>query len=69
MGRRFDIKETKRNETYGRVKNHIRTRIRFSLLKSVLISIRGISIIVMNGEPYQNKIEVLLVEEHSDCYS
>ena len=31
-----------RNETYGHVMIYIRTRIRISLLKSVLISIRGI---------------------------
>ena len=32
---------TKRGETYSDVVSHIRTRIRFSLLKSVLIAIRG----------------------------
>ena len=31
----------KRNEEYHHVINHIRTRIRFSLLRSVLIAIRG----------------------------
>ena len=32
----------KRNETYSSVVNYIRTRLRFSLLKSVLTSIRGV---------------------------
>lgn len=32
----------KRGEQYSDVVNHIRTRIRFSLLKSVLIAIRGV---------------------------
>jgi len=32
---------TKRNEDYKDVINHIRTRVRFSLLRSVLIAVRG----------------------------
>ena len=32
----------KRNETYSSVINYIRTRLRFCLLKSVLISLRGV---------------------------
>ena len=32
----------KRNENYADVLNHIRTRLRFCLLKSTLIAIRGI---------------------------
>ena len=32
----------KRGEQYSHVVNHIRTRIRFSLLKSVLIAVRGV---------------------------
>ena len=32
----------KQNETYSSVVNYIRTRLRFSLLKSVLTSIRGV---------------------------
>ena len=32
---------TKRNEDYHHVMNHIRTRIRFALLKSVLVAVRG----------------------------
>ena len=31
----------KRNEEYGHVINHIRTRVRFSLLRSVLVAVRG----------------------------
>ena len=31
----------KQNEDYHQVMNHIRTRVRFSLLKSVLIAVRG----------------------------
>ena len=31
----------KRNEEYYQVINHIRTRIRFSLLRSVLVAVRG----------------------------
>ena len=31
----------KRGEEYSHVVNHVRTRIRFALLKSVLIAIRG----------------------------
>ena len=31
----------KKNERYADVMNHIRTRLRFALLKSVLIAIRG----------------------------
>ena len=32
---------TKRNETYSTVMNHIRTKLRFCLLRSSLIAIRG----------------------------
>ena len=32
----------KKNESYSDVLNYIRTRLRFSLLKSILIAIRGI---------------------------
>ena len=31
----------KRNERYSDVMNHLRTRLRFSLLKSILVAIRG----------------------------
>ncbi len=31
----------KRNEKYADVINHIRTRLRFSLLKSILVAVRG----------------------------
>ena len=31
----------KRNEDYHHVMNHMRTRIRFSLLRSVLVAVRG----------------------------
>ena len=31
----------KRNERYSDVINHLRTRLRFSLLKSILVAIRG----------------------------
>ena len=31
----------KRNEEYHHVINHIRTRVRFSLLRSVLVAVRG----------------------------
>ena len=31
----------KRNERYADVLSHIRTRLRFSLLKSVLVAVRG----------------------------
>ena len=36
-----ELISTKRGEMYSDVVNHIRTRIRFSLLKSVLIAVRG----------------------------
>ena len=36
-----ELISAKRNEEYSDVVNHIRTRIRFSLLKSVLVAIRG----------------------------
>ena len=36
-----ELISAKRGEQYNDVVNHIRTRIRFSLLKSVLIAIRG----------------------------
>ena len=32
----------KRNENYGDVINYIRTRLRFSLLKSILTAVRGV---------------------------
>ena len=32
----------KRNEEYADVVNHIRTRLRFSVLKSILIAVRGV---------------------------
>ena len=36
-----ELISSKRGEKYSDVVNHIRTRIRFSLLKSVLIAVRG----------------------------
>ena len=33
---------TKRNEEYSHVANYVRTRLRFCLLKSVLVSLRGV---------------------------
>ena len=36
-----ELISTKRGEVYSDVVNHIRTRIRFSLLKSVLVAVRG----------------------------
>ena len=36
-----ELISTKRGEMYSDVVNHIRTRIRFSLLKSVLVAVRG----------------------------
>ena len=32
----------KRNESYADVINYVRTRLRFSLLKSILMAIRGV---------------------------
>ena len=37
-----ELLAVKRNENYSHVINHIRTRIRFCLLKSVLVAIRGV---------------------------
>ena len=36
-----ELVSDKKNERYADVINHIRTRLRFSLLKSILIAIRG----------------------------
>ena len=36
-----ELISAKRGEDYSHVVNHIRTRIRFALLKSVLIAVRG----------------------------
>ena len=36
-----ELLSAKRGETYSQVMNFIRTRIRFSLLKSTLVAIRG----------------------------
>ena len=51
-----DLISRKRNEKYGHIMNHIRTRIRFSLLKSVLISIRGI-----RGKDYKRTTPISFV--------
>ena len=37
-----DLISTRRNEQYSHVMNFLRTRLRFSLLKSVLIAVRGV---------------------------
>ena len=39
--RMAELISAKRGEQYSDVMNHIRTRIRFSLLKSVLVAVRG----------------------------
>ena len=36
-----ELISVKRGETYSDVVNHIRTRIRFALLKSILVAVRG----------------------------
>ena len=41
----------KREESYGHVVSYIRTKIRFSLLKSVLISLRGVRGKQMGRDP------------------
>ena len=65
-----ELISTKRGELYSDVVNHIRTRIRFSLLKSVLVAVRGergkrgrpnntaISDISLNLVPQQTSYEV-----------
>ena len=40
----------KRKESYSDIINHMRTKLRFTLLKSVLISIRGV-----RGKSYTNR--------------
>ena len=37
-----DLISARKNEQYSQVMNFLRTRLRFSLLKSVLIAVRGI---------------------------
>ena len=39
--KRFILISKKTKEEYSHVMNHLRTRIRFSLLKSTLLAIRG----------------------------
>ena len=39
--RSAELMSKKRNEDYHHVMNHIRTRVRFSLLRSVLVAVRG----------------------------
>ena len=55
----------KRHERYSDVMNHMRTRLRFSLLRSILIAIRGskrifdqdLSNVALNMIPHEIKYE------------
>ena len=55
----------KRKEKYSDVVNHLRTRLRFSLLKSILIAVRGIRGRQRSSDPLSS-IEFSLVEQEKD---
>ena len=52
----------KKNESYAEVMNHLRTRLRFSLLKSILVAIRGVRGKMKVPEPVAS-VEFSLVEQ------
>ena len=52
----------KRNEEYAQVMNFVRTRLRFSLLRSVLIAVRGVRGKLVN-EPYLGNVTFNLIPE------
>ena len=56
----------KRGEDYGHVMAFIRTKLRFSLLKSVLIAIRGERGKVTSKEPYLGYIEYNLIRSQRE---
>ena len=55
----------KRQEKYSDVVNHLRTRLRFSLLKSILIAVRGIRGRQRSSDPL-SLVEFSLVEQEKD---
>ena len=58
----------KRNESYSNVINHIRTRLRFALLRSTLVAIRGFRGRNRNTDEHELKdISFNLIPENS-CY-
>ena len=58
-----ELISTKRGEEYSDVVNHIRTRIRFSLLKSVLIAVRGQRGRARGGESQISDLSLNLIPE------
>ena len=56
----------KRGEDYGHVMAFIRTKLRFSLLKSVLIAVRGERGKVTSKEPYLGYIEYNLIRSQRE---
>ena len=57
----------KRKEQYSKVMNHVRTRLRFALLKSVLVAVRGYRGTERGGEIDISEIDFNLIPEES-CY-
>ena len=59
----------KRGEKYSDVTNFIRTKIRFSLLRSVLIAVRGERGRPTAREPYLGTVPFNMIPEwdHYDC--
>ena len=56
----------KRGEQYGHVMSFIRTKLRFSLLRSVLIAIRGERGKSTFKEPYLGYLEYNLIRNEAD---
>ena len=52
----------KKNERYAEVMNHLRTRLRFSLLKSILVAVRGVREKMRVPEPVAS-VEFSLMEQ------
>ena len=57
----------KKNESYADVINYIRTRLRFSMLKSVLVAIRGVRGKYKKPAPISTLSFNLIDTEYSEC--
>ena len=62
-----ELISTKRNEAFSKVMMHIRTRLRFALLKSTLVGLRGFRGKSSKAEQEVGEISYDLIPQ-SQCY-
>ncbi len=54
---------TRKHEHYSKIMNHVRTRLRFALLKSILVAVRGYRGKSRGGETDIGEIDFNLIPE------